>query len=147
MEENFTLLQDTERGAKFGIAYLKVQKESTRQELFKRVVLAKDFISDNYNRKFSLKEVALEACLSVNHLLRSFKAVFGLSPYQFLAKVKLSKARHLLEKGNYRIAQVAYLVGFDSISSFIRLFKSAFNITPLQYKRQHNAQKPWSDQL
>jgi len=125
----------------YGIECLNVQKESTRKELYRRVCLARDFITENYSRKFSLKEVAQRSCLSVNHLLRSFKAVFGMSPYQFLARVKLSKAKFFLEKSDYLVAQISFLVGFDSISSFIRLFKSVFNVTPLKYKRLYFAQK------
>lgn len=117
-------------------------KESTRVELFKRVNLAKEYISNNYNKKFNLKDVAQMSCLSVNHLLRTFKSAYGISPYQFLSRVRLDRARYFLEKGDYPIAQISILVGFDSISSFIRLFKSTFNTTPMKYKRRFVSKKP-----
>lgn len=110
-------------------------RASTRQELFRRLVLAKEFISNNYDRKFNLKDVAEFSCLSVNHLLRTFKEAYGVSPNQFLSRTRLDRAKYFLEKSDYSVAYISMLVGFDSISSFIRLFRTAFDITPMKYKR------------
>ena len=120
---------------------LNVQKESTRLDLLKRTAIARDYIIKNYNKKFSLKDVAYASCFSVNHLLRTFKAVYGISPYKFLSNVKLEKAKRFLEEGKHQIADISFLIGFNSISSFIRLFKSVFNITPLKYKHFYSAQR------
>jgi len=141
MNQNFTSFRTPDYLTEYHYPQLNVQKESTRVELLKRVAIAREYIITNYNKKFSLKDVAQASCLSVNHLLRTFKAVYGVSPYQFLAIVKLEKAKHFLEESNYQIAYISFLIGFDSISSFIRLFKSVFNITPLKYKRLHITQR------
>jgi AraC-like DNA-binding protein len=117
-------------------------RASTREELFRRLVLAKEFISNNYDRKFNLKDVAKFSCLSVNHLLRTFKEAYGLSPNKFLSRTRLDRAKYFLEKSDYSVAYISMLVGFDSISSFIRLFKSVFNTTPMKYKRGFIDRKP-----
>ncbi|HKG07201.1 MAG TPA: AraC family transcriptional regulator [Pedobacter sp.] len=141
MNKDHTIYETTEYGTTYNASQLNVQKESTRVELLKRTAIARDYIIQNYNQKFSLKDVAQASCLSVNHLLRTFKAVYGVSPYQFLSIVKLEKAKFFLEESNYQIAYISFLIGFDSISSFIRLFKSVFNITPLKYKRLYITQR------
>nr|WP_198160693.1 AraC family transcriptional regulator [Pedobacter panaciterrae] len=117
-------------------------KASTRQELFKRLILAKEFISNNYNKKFNLNDVARFSCLSVNHLLRTFKEAYGISPYQFLTQVRLDRAKYFLEHTDYQVAYTSMLVGFESVSSFIRVFKSTFNVTPLKYKNLSSIKKP-----
>lgn len=117
-------------------------KASTRQELFKRLILAKEFISNNYNKKFNLNDVARFSCLSVNHLLRTFKEAYGISPYQFLTQVRLERAKCFLEHADYQIAYTSMMVGFESVSSFIRVFKSTFNITPRKYKSLFSIDKP-----
>ena len=126
---------------RYNVSQLNVQKESTRLDLLKRAAIAKEYILKNYNKKFGLKDVAYASCFSVNHLLRTFKAVYGISPYKFLSKVKLEKAKRFLEDGKYQVADISFLIGFNSISSFIRLFKSVFNITPLKYKYLYNTQR------
>lgn len=118
------------------IGKIRALKASTRQELFKKLTLAKEYISNNYNKKFNLDDVAGFSCLSVNHLLRNFKEAYGLSPNQFLSRIRLDRAKYFLEESNHSVSCISMLVGFDSISSFIRLFKSVFKTTPLKYKRR-----------
>lgn len=109
---------------------------STKTEIMRRLSLAKEYISNNYNKKFRLEDIASESCLSVNHLLRTFKQAFGISPYQYLTFVRLNRSRTLLEVGQYSVNEIAFLVGFESVSSFIRLFKATFSYTPLKFKKR-----------
>lgn len=111
-------------------------RTSTKNEILKRLTLAKEYISNNYNKKFRLEDVASVSCLSVNHLLRTFKQAYGISPYQYLTMVRLNRARTLLETEQHSINEIVILIGFESVSSFIRLFKATFNYTPLKFKKQ-----------
>ena len=139
--ENNHVIYSSANFAGYNGSKLKVQKESTRVDLLKRTAIAREYILKNYNKKFNLKDIAYASCFSVNHLLRTFKAVYGISPYKFLSNVKLEKAKRFLEEGRYQIADISFLIGFNSISSFIRLFKSVFNITPLKYKHFYCSQR------
>ncbi|MCO5947780.1 AraC family transcriptional regulator [Mucilaginibacter flavidus] len=58
--------------------------ESTRVEILRRLNRAKEYLYTNYNRNIGLDELAEYSCLSVNHLLRTFKQAFNLTPHQFL---------------------------------------------------------------
>ncbi len=107
---------------------------STKVEILKRLTLAKEYILSNYSRSIELDDIARHACLSVNHLLRTFKQAFGQSPYQFLTKTRIERSKHLLKNTNFTINEIVDLIGFECPSSFIRLFKTHSKITPGQYR-------------
>ncbi len=110
-------------------------KTKTREEVLKRLTLAREYISSNYNHNITLEDIAEQACLSVNHLLRTFKEAYEISPYQFLMQLRLNRAKRLLQTTTYSLNEIVGLVGFECPSSFIRLFKNTFHITPLKYKK------------
>jgi transcriptional regulator GlxA family with amidase domain len=62
--------------------------------------------------------------LSRNHLLRHFRQLFGHSPHQYLTAVRLEKAKTLLMQSALPVREVGGATGFESPSSFGRLFKS-----------------------
>ena len=110
-------------------------KTKTKEEVLKRLILAKEYISSNYNQNVTLEGIAKHSCLSVNHLLRTFKEAYDLSPYQFLIQLRLNRAKNLLQTTSYSLNEIVNLVGFECPSSFIRLFRHTFNTTPLKYKK------------
>lgn len=107
---------------------------STKVEILKRLTLAKEYIISNYNKGIELEDIARHACLSVNHLLRTFKQAYGQSPHQFLIKTKIERSKYLLKNTNYTINEVVEIIGFECPSSFIRLFKSINKLTPGKYR-------------
>ena len=117
-----------------GFKRLDFMQKSTRVEIMRRLLLAKDFIISNYHSKLTLEEIAAVACLSKNHLLRSFKQAYKISPYQFLIQVRMERARHLLQNGEYSVNEIAGIVGFDCTSAFITVFKKTYHQTPARYK-------------
>ena len=108
---------------------------ATGLPIIRRLNIAKDYLYSNYNQNITLDELADHACLSVNHLLRTFKQAFGVSPHQFLIQLRLQRAQLLLKSTDYSITEVVGLVGFECPSSFIRLFKTHYKITPLKYRQ------------
>ncbi len=71
--------------------------------------------------------------MSRSQLHKKLKAIAGMSTSEFIRSQRLLLAKESLEKGNYNISEVAYLVGFNSLSYFIKCFKKAFNATPSQF--------------
>ncbi|QKJ28907.1 AraC family transcriptional regulator [Mucilaginibacter mali] len=113
---------------------LKFLNRSTKVEILRRLNLAKEYLLSNFNQNISLEELADHACLSVNHLLRTFKQAFHQSPHQFLMQTRLQRAKLLLKTTDYPINEIVNLVGFECPSSFIRLFKNRYDITPLKFR-------------
>jgi AraC family transcriptional regulator len=107
---------------------------NTRIEILRRLNLAKEYLYANYNKNVSLESVANYACLSVNHLLRTFKLAYNQSPHQFLIRIRLQRAQLLLVKTEYPVYEIVNMVGFKCTSSFIRLFRNKYQTTPLKYR-------------
>jgi AraC family transcriptional regulator len=108
---------------------------STKIEILRRLNLAKEYLYSNYNQNISLDELAEYACLSVTHLLRTFRQAFYQTPHQFLVQIRLQRAKDLLKTTDYPVNEIVNMVGFDCPSSFIRLFKDRFQTTPLKYRQ------------
>jgi AraC-like DNA-binding protein len=108
---------------------------STKIEILRRLNLAKEYLYSNYNNNIGLEELAEYACLSVTHLLRTFRQAFYQTPHQFLMQIRLQRAKDLLKSTDYPVNEIVNMVGFDCPSSFIRLFKDRFQTTPLKYRQ------------
>lgn len=94
------------------IKRLSSSKKQTREELFRRLSIVKNYIHDNYTEKLPINDLSEMACLSKYHFLRSFKALYNMSPYQYLLQLKLNKARKLKRK-DYSYSEISELVGFS----------------------------------
>ncbi|MFA6945204.1 MAG: AraC family transcriptional regulator [Pedobacter sp.] len=108
--------------------------KSTKVEILKRLTFAKEYISSNYNKNIDLEDIAQSACLSVNHLLRTFKQAYGKSPHQYLIQVRIDRSKYLLRNTRYTLNEIVEIIGFECPSSFIRLFKTMNRITPGKYR-------------
>lgn len=97
-----------------------------------------DFIENNYSSNISLEDMASTACSSKYHFCRNFKRITGYSPYEYLVKYRINKAKSLLEITDSPIGEIARNVGFESTSNFIRTFKKLEGLTPLKYRSYWN---------
>lgn len=105
------LISDQEKVNKL-LNSLNSAKQSTKEELLRRVEYAKNYIEDNYREKLSLEEIAENAFLSKYHFVRSFKSLYQISPIQFLLQIRLKKANELLQQ-EYSFSEVNDMVGFS----------------------------------
>lgn len=108
-------------------------KVSTRLEIYRRLHWSLDFLNDNFTRDLTVEQLASEACLSTFHYKRLFSELFKISPYQYLINKRLEKARSLLNT-ELKISDVCLHVGWKDASSFTRLFKKRFSLTPEQFR-------------
>lgn len=114
---------------------LPLLRRSTRLEVYRRLCLARDYLESCYDGPGGLKELARVACLSQHHLLRLFKAAFGRTPHQYLTDVRLRHALRLVEEGGRPLTEVCQSVGFENPSSFARLFRRRFGVSPRARRR------------
>lgn len=101
----------------------------------KRIEMAKTYIDNHYNCALALEETAKVACMSKYHFCRTFITEEGISFKEYLTNVRIEKAKELLKNRNASIAEVAYGVGFSSLSHFTTLFKSHLNISPGGFRK------------
>ncbi len=115
-------------------------RAATRAECYRRLAHARDYLHGNAHRPLDLNEIATEACLSPYHFHRQFKAVHGLTPHQYLTRLRLDRASRMLRHTDQPITQIALAVGFQNPAAFSRRFTGAFGEPPVQY-RAHEVRK------
>ena len=94
----------------------------------------KNAIRQNLYANLSIDELAALTHLSTSSFKRKFKDVFEDSPHKYIAKKKVERALELLQDSELRISDVAYDVGFDSITTFNRNFSSITGKSPSDYR-------------
>ncbi len=94
-------------------------------------------IHDESDTSLTVADLAASAGLSKSHFARSFTARTGLSPHQYLLRVRLRRAEHLLAFTDMSISDVAHRVGFAHQSHLHRHFVRWTGVTPSQFVAHH----------
>lgn len=116
-------------------ASLPALRAATREELYRRLHIVRDYIAAAYSQPITLETLARVACLSPNHLLRTFKQLFHQTPHQYLTEQRLTQAQKLLCTTDQSVTDICYAVGFESLGSFSWLFRRHVGCAPEQYRR------------
>jgi AraC family transcriptional regulator len=96
---------------------------------------ATDFIQANLAANLRLRDIAGAVGLSPHHFAKMFKAAIGQAPHAYVLEQRIVRAKHLLARGEWSIADVAYQVGFSSQSHLTTVFRRLCGATPQQYRR------------
>lgn len=98
----------------------------------KVINLVAQYIYDRSDEVISLEQLATYTGFSKYHFNRLFFAATGYQLGAFVQRLKLEKALNLIKQGNHSIIDVALSVGYDSPSSFSRVFRQCFSVSPKQ---------------
>jgi AraC-like DNA-binding protein len=93
-----------------------------------------EYISENYTEDISLDELAEISHMTTNSFCRFFKSRTGKTAFEFLREFRINKACQMLINGEKSIAQICHDSGFNSFSSFNRIFKKLKDISASEYK-------------
>jgi len=85
---------------------------------------------------WTIKKLANAAGLSRSAFIARFNTAFGEPPKTALTRLRMEQARHLLQKPNLQIFEIAVDVGYASEAAFIRAFKREFGITPGLWRKK-----------
>ena len=102
---------------------------------------AREYIDKHKTEELSLADVAKAAGASVFHFCKVFHKSTGLKFTDYVARVRLEDARNRLLNPNLRISEVAYDVGFQSLTQFNRAFKRVFGQSPTEFRAHLGTQK------
>ena len=113
--------------------------EDTRKEKHryqKGIQSAAEYLNENYHRDVQLAALAGMYGFSKNYFIKVFKDSLGESPYSYLCKLRVSRAKLLLETTDEPVAQIAEKCGFARPNSFSTQFKVSTGVTPKSYREQ-----------
>ena len=102
---------------------------------------ARKFIHEHSEENLGLTIVARSVNISANHLSEKFKQVTGMNFVEYVARLRIENARALLPNREQRISEIAFAVGFQSLSQFNRVFKKLTQKSPTQFRAMHWGQK------
>ncbi len=95
---------------------------------------ARSYIHEHLDEELSLTKTADFVGISSNHLSEKFKEVTGEKFVDYIARRRFQKACELLRDRQLRISEIAFEVGFQSLSQFNRVFKKRAGQSPSQYR-------------
>lgn len=110
-----------------------VREENTENPMITR---AKDYIERNQSEDISLAAVARAVNTSTFYFCKMFKKATGLTFTEYLGRVRVEKAKQLLLNPHVRVSEVAFEVGFQSLSQFNRVFKRITGQSPTDYRER-----------
>jgi AraC family transcriptional regulator len=128
------------------LAVLLLQSRSTMPRLFRphrgglaptRLKRVLEYVDSNLDQEISLTNLAEAAGLSAAHLCTAFRHSTGKSPHQFLMQARIERAKDLLRRPGLRVIDAAIASGFKNPQHFARVFRSAFHLTPTQFKMEN----------
>ncbi|MGH9837848.1 MAG: helix-turn-helix domain-containing protein [Blastocatellia bacterium] len=100
----------------------------------RRLRRAIEFMHDHCARDLRLAEIAGAAYLSEFHFARLFKKITGATPHQYLAALRVERARRLLAETDLTIVEIGGEVGYGSQSHFTKVFREATGLTPRAFR-------------
>lgn len=92
-------------------------------------------IEDNITNRIDINELAQMTRWSSQHFIRVFTQFMGDTPYQFILKKKMEKARVLITETNISMKDIAFELGFQSYGNFCKLFKREMGKNPDEYRK------------
>ncbi len=99
------------------------------------IARARIIIAEHAQDQMSLAAVAQAVNMSANYFSEKFKETTGINFVTYVARTRIEKARNLLHNPNLRISEIAFEVGFQSLSQFNRAFKRVTGKAPSEYRQ------------
>ena len=110
-----------------------VQQKNSEPPVITR---AKEYIHEHQTEELSLGQVAKAVNTSTFYFCKMFKKVTGINFTDYVSRVRIEKSKNLLLNPNLRVSEIAFEVGFQSLTHFNRVFKKILGQSPTEYRSQ-----------
>jgi transcriptional regulator GlxA family with amidase domain len=101
-----------------------------------RIAEVQVYLRNHLAEPLDLQQLSVRFAMSSRTLIRRFKAATGETPMAWLQKLRIDKAKMLLESSNISIEQLTRAIGYEDVSSFRKLFQQFTRLTPKAYRNQ-----------
>lgn len=106
------------------------------------VIQAMDYVHKNYSEAVRIPDIAGQIGCHPDYLSRVFKESVGYGLSEYIMRVRIDHARHLLHVPRYSISEIGFLVGFQEHSHFGKVFKRFVGETPSRFREQLDLEEP-----
>jgi AraC-like DNA-binding protein len=110
-----------------------IQRENAEPPV---ITKARAYIQEHQTEEISLGQVAKAVNMSSYYFCKMFKKVTGINFTDYVARVRIEKSKNLLLNPNLRVSEIAFEVGFQSLTHFNRVFKKILGQSPTEYRAQ-----------
>lgn len=94
------------------------------------------YIEEHLGEPLSTETIARSAALSQSECLRCFRAVIGAAPIQYVRRLRIQRACHMLETTGEKISDIAVWCGFQDMSYFAKTFRETMGCTPTAFRQK-----------
>lgn len=102
---------------------------------FDKIKFILEYVEHHYTEKISISDIAEESGFSTSHFMKYFKNLMGTSFTAYLNDYRLTMAARMLLSSDSSVLDIATEVGIENVSSFNRIFKRRFGVTPSVYRK------------
>lgn len=102
---------------------------------------AKAIMRGNLSRNMTAEQIAREVGMGYTWFRRTFREYVGMPPVQYQQTVRLNKARELLATTTRTVSEIAYMLGFESVSAFSLFFRSRERASPTLYRMRYRGKR------
>lgn len=120
-------------------SYENPARAKSSAEKSEQMVRLVEYINNNYEKSWTLPELASYMNLSPNYLCRLFKEQMGMPITKYINQVRIHKSLGDVMEGKLSIAEIAGRHGFQNINSYYKCFKDSFHQTPVSYKKSQES--------
>lgn len=108
----------------------------------RRVAVARQYLEDHFRESVTVSQLASVAHLSQRQLNDLFRRELGMTPHQYLLRLRMDRARRLLEQTRLSVQQVADAVGYGSLAAFSDRFSRHFGVSPTHFRGKSKENHP-----
>jgi len=114
----------------------------SKQKMHKdqQILRAQQFVENHLARQITVEDLAKRAGMSTRNFDRRFRAAAGEAPTSYLQKLRIERAKRLLETTDNTVSEIMLKVGYEDERSFRRLFSSLTQVSPKAYRKRYATQ-------
>ena len=95
------------------------------------------YVEQHYDEALYIATLAKKFSISQRTLIRRFKSATGITPIEYIQRVRIEAAKRMFEKNTYNINEVILICGYQDGTTFRKIFKRLTGLSPSEYKQKY----------
>jgi AraC family transcriptional regulator, arabinose operon regulatory protein len=100
-----------------------------------KIAIVTNYINNNLSEQLTVDELSRLVHFHPNYFIRFFKNNLGVSPINYINKIRMEKAKELVKTSNMQLKEIAAVTGFNDLFYFSKTFKSYTGFSPSEYRQ------------